>query len=324
MAFIDQQTVYPSQKDLAQTPGEGVVGLENNVSINYFRQYQRNSFSDANAFVLSDPNTGLQVLLTGGAESGRHAMIRGHRFEMSSTLLLKDSGNDVDVIGTIQANKYNHIFILINRDVNLEVDKMQIVINTSGIQPGANGNSLKIGIAVTDGSEVIQIIDQRQSSICLPTFCEIPEKDNATTSFVYGDRSYINVPILGQQSVLSVAFAAGASGAPLNGDLNFDWKCEVEGPGPDGLGLTQESSIFTFTTKKFVTAGTPSARSIHRGFILIDNEIGRYDGGLLKIRMASKISSFINTRITTFGALASGVVYDTRGGHRVQNWAALG
>jgi len=323
MAFIDQQTVYPTNKDLAVTPGEGDVGLENNVSTNYYRQYQRNSFSDASAFVLSDPSSGFDVLLTGGAESGSHAMVRGHKFFMESTLTLKSAGNDVDVVGNIQANKHNHIFISINRDVNLEIDKMQITINTSGVQPGANGNSLKIGVAVTDGSTVTEIIDQRQSSILLPIFCEIPPRQYNSTSFAYGPQTYMNVPIIGQTTNLSIMFIAGAIGVPLNNPFDFDWKCELEGPGPDGLGLTQESTEQTFTTlKQLGSGGVPEAKTIHRGYIDLENEIGRFDGGLLKIRMAVKPSSFTETLITTYKS-ETGFEWDTRGGHRSQNWNAL-
>jgi len=324
MAFVDQQSVYPSNKDLAETPGFGEVGLENNVSKSYYHQYQRNSVSGASAWKLTDPNNGLDVLLTGDGENGGFAMVRGHRCVMTSTLTLKNSGNDNDVIGQMQANSYNHIFLTINRDGQLEVDKLQIVINTSGVYPQTNGNAVKLGIAITDGTDVTEILDRRPSSICQPLFCEIPPREHATAaSFVYGVKTYINAPILGQQTVLSIAFLAGAAGTPLNGDQDFTWKCEVTGPGPDGLGLSQESAEFNFTTKKNVISGTPQVETVHRGFIIIENEIGRFDGGLLEIRMAVKPASNNNVLITTFDSDVA-KEWDVRGGHRVQNWIAEG
>lgn len=326
MAFIDQQTVYPTNKDLAETPGEGDIGLENNVSNNYFRQYQRNSFSNDLAFVLTDPASGLQVLLTGGGEGGAHCMVRGHRFFMSSTLLLKDSGNDVDVVGDIQANSHNHIFISINRDVNLEIDKMQITINTSGVQPSTQGNSLKIGVAVTDGSDVLEIIDQRQCSISLPAYVDFDTLKGSQSTYFGSVDGLVSVPILGQTTNLSLILLAAAAGLPVDSDQDIDVKVVVEGPGPDGLGLQQESVEQTIVTKRAggATFTQPTLiKTWNRVFINIENEIGRFEGGYLRIGIKAKIPAagvefFLAVERLDFVDNFN----DSRGLARVQNWNA--
>lgn len=325
MAFIDQQTVYPTQKDLAEAGGEGRIGLENNVSKNYFHQYERNSVSGPDAFKLTDPGSGFDVLLTGDAENGGFCMIRGHRFQMSGTLTLKSAGNDVDVVGAMQANSFNHIYVTINRDVNSEIDRMQITINTSGVEPQAGGNAMKLGIAETDGTDVINIEDTRPASISLPIFLTLHSFESNSTSFINGDDSFVNVPVLGQTTNLAIVLIAGADGLPLNGDHDMTVKVRVEGPGPDGNGLTQESDEFVITTKKSI--GSTDIKSQHRIFIDIENEIGRFEGGFLKIRLSAKNNSigttgFVgNSKDSTSGGFDHiDKEFDARGLSRVQNW----
>lgn len=133
-------TVYPSENDVAVVADDGRVGQE----ITH-KEYAQTWVADyfVSGFTLPASTSGTLNIDVATGE----AVLGGQRIQMGSieTILLV-------------ANNTNHIFLQLTFDGNSKVDGVQIVSNTTGAVPS---DSVKIGEAVTDATEVTSTTDLR-------------------------------------------------------------------------------------------------------------------------------------------------------------------
>lgn len=141
MAF----TVYPSENDIAAVADEGRIGTEishKDYAKNWIKNYVLSGFT------LPATTSGTLVIdVASGA-----CFIEGRRVQSNAI------ENPVPVIA---ANDTNHLFVTLSLDGDDLVDAVSITSNTTGALPA---NSVKIGRAITDATEVTSTFDDRDTS----------------------------------------------------------------------------------------------------------------------------------------------------------------
>lgn len=137
---MGQFTVYPSQNDIAVVTDEGRVGQEITHK-EYAETWVGNHI--LSGFTLPATTSGTLAIDVATGE----AVIDGRRVQMGSI-----------ESPVMAASQTNHIFLQLTFDGNSLVDGVQIVSNTTGVPPS---NSVKIGEAVTDATEVTSTTDTR-------------------------------------------------------------------------------------------------------------------------------------------------------------------
>ncbi len=139
MAF----TVYPSENDIAAVADEGRIGTEishKDYAKNWIKNYVLSGFT-----LPATTSATLVIPVASGS-----CFIEGRRVQSNA------SENE-----TLAANDTNHIFVTLSLDGNNLVDAVNITSNTSGSLPA---NSVKIGRAITDATEVTSTFDDRDTS----------------------------------------------------------------------------------------------------------------------------------------------------------------
>ncbi len=203
-----QFTVYPSANDVAVVTDEGRVGQEITHK-EYAQTWVGGHF--ISGFTLPATTSGTLVIDVATGE----AIIGGQRVQMGSIEQ-----------PTMAANQTNHIYLRLTFDGNSLVDGVQVISNTTGVQPS---DSVKIGEAVTDATEVTSTFDSRifHSDVTVSqqfgiTRGFINQSSTTDALFVRGPIMRVFIPYAAKRARMLVNIARSAAGGQGEARLRVD------------------------------------------------------------------------------------------------------
>ena len=295
----DKTTVYPSENDIAVTKGEGGIGTEANVANQEKFQYPKSGIiadRDSNdeelstaGFIVSEVGSSLNLKIDVGVGSPVKAESFIDGYIMKFTGTLKTGAADF----LMTASKTNHVYLKIKKTAGKVVGGEIIVVpEDSGVAPALPNDFTKIAKVITDATEITEVIDERSSMISLPAFFDMAPHFQAGTTGSDGSNIFFYAPIIGRVTTLRFRYniggirpSVGSSGA------NGLHKSKIIVEGPEGTSESSELSTTIFFQPEGGLVIVAKTRDV---FINIDNSIGRFAGGFLKIRFNLNSDSSAN------------------------------
>ncbi|RLB94235.1 MAG: hypothetical protein DRH26_01800 [Deltaproteobacteria bacterium] len=297
--ILDDTTIFPTELDIAEIVGDGNLYLEANIARILHNKYPRNSIplkdDGTIGFTFSGATGGLTITLEAGV-----AIIQGYRVVISDSQTITVDSTDDDYF----------IWLQLERDANNRVEGASILVTTG---TAVQTEAVSLGVITVASSVIDSYRNVRPPGIVMPAQIVLEPYAKADVAYSDGDPRNVYCPMIGDITTLTIK-------VNVTGDasLTANFKLFAEGP--------NDSRIYSdeFTE----TLSSPSATVTEAQTLMtfdIDNKIGRYEDGTIKLGFSGKSghgSNKMYLQQVPYSADTNDYLYELEGVTRWADWAA--